>query len=163
MPVSCVKKLIAICSLWFKHKSCSNKTGGIDWDFRDTGTKMRGLNWGQILYVRIYRNHCKQDYLIYLFSDANKFTMRAFLFQARNLIGCDDSGLSDPFARVIICEKCQKTTVIEETLSPVWDTTLTFNDVTLHLPLDQIKMESPMVIVEIFDWDTVVGSLTNQF
>ncbi len=94
-------------------------------------------------------------------SGSSTFTLRAFLFQARNLFGCDDSGLSDPFARVIISEKCQQTRIIKETLSPVWDTTLTFNDVTLHLPLDQIKMEPPMVIVEIFDWDAVVRSLTN--
>ena len=35
-------------------------------------------------------------------SDESVFQLRAHIFQARNLIGSDDSGLSDPFARVII-------------------------------------------------------------
>ena len=38
----------------------------------------------------------------YFFADENVFQLRAHIFQARNLIGCDDSGLSDPFARVIV-------------------------------------------------------------
>ena len=38
--------------------------------------------------------------------------MRAYVYQARSLIGSDDSGLSDPFARVIMGEYCKTTQVI---------------------------------------------------
>ena len=37
--------------------------------------------------------------------------MRAYVYQARSLIGSDDSGLSDPFARVIMGEYCKTTQV----------------------------------------------------
>ena len=37
--------------------------------------------------------------------------MRAYVYQARSLIGSDDSGLSDPFARIVIGEYCKTTQV----------------------------------------------------
>ena len=37
--------------------------------------------------------------------------MRANVYQARSLIGSDNSGLSDPFARIIIGEHCRSTQV----------------------------------------------------
>ena len=45
---------------------------------------------------------CRYFPKFYFVADENVFQLRAHLFQARNLIGCDDSGLSDPFARVIV-------------------------------------------------------------
>ena len=39
------------------------------------------------------------------------FQVRAHMYQARSLIGSDASGLSDPFARVIIGEYCKVTQV----------------------------------------------------
>ena len=39
------------------------------------------------------------------------FQVRAHMYQARSLIGSDASGLSDPFARVIIGEYCKTTQV----------------------------------------------------
>ena len=40
------------------------------------------------------------------------FQVRAHMYQARSLIGSDASGLSDPFARVIIGEYCKTTQVL---------------------------------------------------
>ncbi|XP_047543400.1 otoferlin-like [Vanessa atalanta] len=83
------------------------------------------------------------------------FQMRAYIYQARSLIGSDSSGLSDPFARVVI-EECSATTkVIDETLSPTWDELLVFQDITLYSTMDQIKTEPPTIVVEIFDQDQV--------
>ena len=56
------------------------------------------------------------------------FQIRAYVYQARSLIGSDDSGLSDPFARVVIGEYCKTTqvsikyseTVIYLASSSVW-------------------------------------------
>ena len=39
------------------------------------------------------------------------FQVRAYVYQARSLIGSDDSGLSDPFARIVIGEYCKTTQV----------------------------------------------------
>ena len=39
------------------------------------------------------------------------FQLRAYVYQARSLIGSDASGLSDPFARVIIREYIETTQV----------------------------------------------------
>ena len=54
---------------------------------------------------------CLVNYiLIYIFG-FQFFQVRAHMYQARSLIGSDASGLSDPFARVIIGEYCKTTQV----------------------------------------------------
>ncbi len=83
--------------------------------------------------------------------------MRAYIFQARSLIGSDDTGLSDPFARVIFSHECQSTQYVNETLSPVWDETLVFRDVTLYGPIANIAYTPPSVCVEFYDYDVVVS------
>ncbi|KAK3919848.1 Otoferlin, partial [Frankliniella fusca] len=81
--------------------------------------------------------------------------MRAYMYQARSLIGSDASGLSDPFARVVIGEYCRTTQVIDETLSPTWDELLVFDDVLIYGTREEIKKDPPTVIIEIFDQDKV--------
>jgi hypothetical protein len=44
-------------------------------------------------------------------SDFSYFQLRAHLYQARGVLAADDSGLSDPFARVLISTQCQSTRV----------------------------------------------------
>jgi len=86
------------------------------------------------------------------------FQLRAYLYQARSLIGSDDTGLSDPFARVIVGTECKSTQYIDETLSPTWDEMLIFNNVTLFGPLTNILDSPPVVIAEIYDHDQVVSA-----
>lgn len=81
--------------------------------------------------------------------------MRAYIYQARSLIGSDSSGLSDPFARVIIGENSANTLVIDETLSPTWDELLVVEDILLYSTIEQIKSDPPTIVVEIFDQDQV--------
>lgn len=81
--------------------------------------------------------------------------MRAYVYQARSLIGSDSSGLSDPFARVVLGENTATTQVIDETLSPTWDELLIFNDVLLYSTIEEIKADPPTIIIEIFDQDKV--------
>ena len=82
------------------------------------------------------------------------------MYQARSLIGSDDSGLSDPFARVVFGDQSLCTQVIDETLSPTWDEMLIFNEVVVFGAIDEIKSEPPQIIVEIFDQDRVVCDVT---
>lgn len=83
------------------------------------------------------------------------FQLRAYVYQARSLIGSDASGLSDPFARVILGEHCKTTQVLDETLSPTWDELLIFDEVLFWGTKEDIKKNPPTVIIEIFDQDRV--------
>ncbi|CAH2035369.1 unnamed protein product, partial [Iphiclides podalirius] len=83
------------------------------------------------------------------------FQMRAYIYQARSLIGSDSSGLSDPFATAIIGDSTASTQVIDETLSPTWDELLVFNDILLYSTIEQIKLDPPTIVIEIFDQDKV--------
>ncbi|XP_064487216.1 otoferlin-like [Ornithodoros turicata] len=89
------------------------------------------------------------------YTEKSVFQLRAHMYQARSLIGSDSSGLSDPFARVVFCDQSLTTQVIDETLSPTWDEMLLFPEVTVYGSKEDIKEDSPMVVVEIFDQDKV--------
>lgn len=82
------------------------------------------------------------------------------MYQARSLIASDASGLSDPFAKVIFADVCQTTQVIDETLSPTWDEMLLFNDVTLYGLRNDLLHNPPSVVIEFFDQDKVVSSIS---
>ncbi|KAK6628981.1 hypothetical protein RUM43_002798 [Polyplax serrata] len=81
--------------------------------------------------------------------------LRAYMYQARSLIGSDASGLSDPFARVILGEHCKTTQVLDETLSPTWDELLIFDEILFWGTREDIKKDPPNIIIEIFDQDRV--------
>ena len=83
------------------------------------------------------------------------FQLRAHMYQARSLIGSDASGLSDPFARVIVGEYCKTTQVIDETLSPTWDELLFFEEILVYGRREDIKANPPIIIIEIYDQDKV--------
>lgn len=109
------------------------------------------------------------------------FQFRAYVYQARSLIGSDASGLSDPFARVIIGENMRVTQVsissklckiiqqvcnvslnqqvIDETLSPTWDELLIVDNILLYGTQEDIKKDPPAIVIEIFDQDKVVSKL----
>lgn len=81
--------------------------------------------------------------------------MRAYIYQARSLIGSDSSGLSDPFARVVLGDASATTQVIEETLSPTWDELLVLDEILLYSTIENIKADPPTIVIEIFDQDKV--------
>ena len=67
--------------------------------------------------VRQLRSYCRTELMMIThvsagcLTDSYRFQLRAYLYQARSLIGSDDSGLSDPFARVIVSNHCRSTQV----------------------------------------------------
>jgi hypothetical protein len=89
------------------------------------------------------------------YTEKHSFQLRAHMYQARSLIGSDASGLSDPFAQVIIGEYCKVTQVIDETLSPTWDELLIFDEILIYGTKEEIKADPPSIIIEIFDQDKV--------
>jgi len=92
------------------------------------------------------------NYLHY--TEKQKFTVRAHLYQARSLIGSDDSGLSDAFCRCVVTYKPQDTYVVWETRSPTWDTTMKYVDIDLWGDVTEIAVNPPIIVLEIFDQDT---------
>nr|XP_031543734.1 fer-1-like protein 4 isoform X2 [Vicugna pacos] len=98
--------------------------------------------------------------------DFSYFQLRAHLYQARGVLAADDSGLSDPFARVLISTQCQTTRVrpglgcgrrgtgdkvLEQTLSPLWDELLVFDQLIVDGRREHLQEEPPLVVVNIFD------------
>ena len=88
-----------------------------------------------------------------VYTEYHKYTLRSHLYQARGLIGSDDSGLSDAFARVLFLDKAADTKVIWETRSPSWNQTLIFYDLVIWGDNDIIKINPPLIVIEIFDFD----------
>ncbi|XP_032318095.1 fer-1-like protein 4 [Camelus ferus] len=98
--------------------------------------------------------------------DFSYFQLRAHLYQARGVLAADDSGLSDPFARVLISTQCQTTRVrsglgcgrrgagdkvLEQMLSPLWDELLVFDQLIVDGRREHLQEEPPLVVVNIFD------------
>ncbi|KAM3861226.1 otoferlin isoform 2-T2 [Diretmus argenteus] len=83
------------------------------------------------------------------------FQLRAHMYQARSLFAADSSGLSDPFARVFFSTHSQVTEVLSETLCPTWDQLLVFDDVELYGEAIELRDDPPIIVVEIYDQDTV--------
>ncbi|XP_030626208.1 otoferlin isoform X1 [Chanos chanos] len=83
------------------------------------------------------------------------FQLRAHLYQARSLFAADNTGLSDPFARVFFSTHSQVTEVLSETLCPTWDQLLVFDNVELYGEASELRDDPPIIVVEIYDQDTV--------
>ncbi|NWV66140.1 FR1L4 protein, partial [Malurus elegans] len=82
--------------------------------------------------------------------DFSYFQLRAHLYQARGILPADDNGLSDPFARVVFSTLCQTTRVLEETLSPMWNELLLFDQLIIDGKKEELKTETPIIIINLF-------------
>ncbi|XP_063877560.1 myoferlin-like isoform X2 [Scylla paramamosain] len=94
---------------------------------------------------------CPRMYL--LSAERHKYQLRAHIYQARDLIPGDKTGLADPYAVVSFCNGTQQTEKQMKTLCPTWDQTLIFDDVPLTGRVDDATSQAPKVVVEVFDWD----------
>ncbi|NXQ25195.1 FR1L4 protein, partial [Alaudala cheleensis] len=82
--------------------------------------------------------------------DFSYFQLRAHLYQARGILPADDNGLSDPFARVVFSTHCQTTRMMEETLSPLWNELLLFDQLIIDGKKEELKTETPIIIINLF-------------
>uniref|UniRef100_A0A8C5TYN9 C2 domain-containing protein n=1 Tax=Malurus cyaneus samueli TaxID=2593467 RepID=A0A8C5TYN9_9PASS len=83
-------------------------------------------------------------------TDFSYFQLRAHLYQARGILPADDNGLSDPFARVVFSTLCQTTRMLEETLSPMWNELLLFDQLIIDGRKEELKTETPIIIINLF-------------
>ncbi|XP_071428720.1 fer-1-like protein 4 isoform X1 [Pithys albifrons albifrons] len=82
--------------------------------------------------------------------DFSYFQLRAHLYQARGILPADDNGLSDPFVRVVFSTYCQTTRMLEETLSPMWNELLLFDQLIIDGKKEELKTETPIIIINLF-------------
>ncbi|KAI6073933.1 Fer-1-like protein 4 [Aix galericulata] len=125
--------------------------------------KVPGLHTGQIfakleiymwLGVTKYAKNCMVELpkeFKYLSENFSYFQLRAHLYQARGILPAGDNGLSDPFARVVFSTYCQTTRTVEETLSPMWNELLLFDQLIIDGKREELKTETPIVIVNLFN------------
>uniref|UniRef100_A0A3Q3G9W9 Fer-1 like family member 6 n=1 Tax=Labrus bergylta TaxID=56723 RepID=A0A3Q3G9W9_9LABR len=85
----------------------------------------------------------------------HQFQLRCHMYQARGLIAADNSGLSDPFARVTFLSQSQTTNIISQTLSPTWNQCLPMSRLQLSGDLQHIKEEPPRILIEVYDDDAL--------
>ncbi|XP_069508332.1 fer-1-like protein 4 [Ambystoma mexicanum] len=81
------------------------------------------------------------------------FQLRAHLYQARGILPADDNGLSDPFARVVFSTQCQTTRTLDETLTPMWNELLLFDQLVIDGKKEDLKNDPPVIVINIFDQD----------
>uniref|UniRef100_A0AAR2LV41 Fer-1 like family member 6 n=1 Tax=Pygocentrus nattereri TaxID=42514 RepID=A0AAR2LV41_PYGNA len=84
-----------------------------------------------------------------------QFQLRAHMYQARGLIAADNTGLSDPFARVSFLSNTQLTAIINQTLTPTWNQMLIMDRLALHGMLSELQQEPPLITIEVYDDDAL--------
>nr|XP_022342080.1 myoferlin-like isoform X4 [Crassostrea virginica] len=82
-----------------------------------------------------------------------KYQMRAYIYQARDLLAGDETGLSDPYARISFLTQSSVTEKKLKSLCPTWDQTLIFEELEIYGDPRAIEENPPEVMVELFDFD----------
>ena len=54
-------------------------------------------------------------------SGLGRYQLRAHIYQARDIIGEDSTGMSDAFIYVIFGNRSAKTTIVKQSICPMWD------------------------------------------
>lgn len=89
------------------------------------------------------------------FDKPHKYQLRAYIYQARDLLASDADGFSDPYARIAFGTQSQVTEILARTICPTWDQTLIFENVQIYGSIDKVARNPPEVIIELFDKDPV--------
>ncbi|XP_052538887.1 dysferlin isoform X5 [Tympanuchus pallidicinctus] len=117
--------------------------GGVTDDKSDDGKSVSTLSFG----VNRPTISCIFDY-------GNRYHLRCYMYQARDLAAMDKDSFSDPYAIVSFLHQSQKTVVIKNTLNPTWDQTLIFYEIEIFGDPKNVAECPPSIVVEIYDHDT---------
>ncbi|KAM8808575.1 dysferlin [Eudromia elegans] len=117
--------------------------GGVTDDKSDDGKSVSTLSFG----VNRPTISCIFDY-------GNRYHLRCYMYQARDLVAMDKDSFSDPYAIVSFLHQSQKTVVIKNTLNPTWDQTLIFYEIEIFGDPQNVSDCPPSIVVEIYDHDT---------
>ena len=83
----------------------------------------------------------------------HKYRLRAYMYQGRTVLGSDDSGLSDPFVRIVFGHHVVMTRIIEQTRSPVWDQMFDLEDIEMCQSPEELERSPPVILLNVFDMD----------
>jgi hypothetical protein len=75
------------------------------------------------------------------------------MYQGRNMIGLDRTGLSDPYVRITLGNQTYRTRVILQTNNPRWKETVIIKEINFYEKLESIIENPPEIILEVFDQD----------
>ncbi|XP_023819286.1 myoferlin [Oryzias latipes] len=89
------------------------------------------------------------------FSCSYIYHLRVYIYQGRNLCPMDHNSFSDPYAHVSFLHMSKTTHVIQNTLNPIWDQTLIFEDIEIHGDPQTVASCPPEVVLELYDSDQV--------
>uniref|UniRef100_A0A670ZGC1 Dysferlin n=1 Tax=Pseudonaja textilis TaxID=8673 RepID=A0A670ZGC1_PSETE len=117
--------------------------GGVTDDKSDDGKSVSTLNFG----VNRPTISCIFDY-------GNRYHLRCYIYQARDLLAMDKDSFSDPYAIVSFLHQSQKTVVAKNTLNPTWDQTLIFYEIEIFGAPQNVAESPPNIVIEIYDHDT---------
>uniref|UniRef100_A0A8C4XTU6 Dysferlin n=1 Tax=Falco tinnunculus TaxID=100819 RepID=A0A8C4XTU6_FALTI len=117
--------------------------GGVTDDKSDDGKSVSTLSFG-----------VNRPTISCIFDCGNRYHLRCYMYQARDLIAMDKDSFSDPYAIVSFLHQSQKTVVIKNTLNPTWDQTLIFYEIEIFGDPQNVSDSPPKIVVEIYDHDT---------
>ncbi|NXW64025.1 DYSF protein, partial [Eurystomus gularis] len=117
--------------------------GGVTDDKSDDGKSVSTLSFG-----------VNRPTISCIFDCGNRYHLRCYMYQARDLIAMDKDSFSDPYAIVSFLHQSQKTVVIKNTLNPTWDQTLIFYEIEIFGDPQNVLDSPPNIVVEIYDHDT---------
>eukprot|EP00043_Microstomoeca_roanoka_P019046 m.208684 g.208684 ORF g.208684 m.208684 type:complete len:2004 (-) comp16932_c1_seq2:1013-7024(-) len=83
------------------------------------------------------------------------YQVRAHIFQARNLLAEDSSGLSDPYLYMICGHHSIRSTTIKQNSCPVFDQVLIIDNLPIPGGLDINVDLLPPIVIEVFDYDNI--------
>lgn len=81
------------------------------------------------------------------------FKCRLFIHQAKIRPGADRNGLCDPYVRVMISECAAETGIIFSSLSPIWNTVISFHKIELPGSFAWYLGNPPFASIELYDTD----------
>ncbi|XP_046882515.1 fer-1-like protein 4 [Hypomesus transpacificus] len=87
--------------------------------------------------------------------DSRYFQLRCHMYQARGIIASDDTGLSDPFTKVLFSTQCQVSRILNQTLSPTWCELLLFDRVLIEGTKEELRDDPPIIIISLYDFDAM--------
>ena len=89
-------------------------------------------------------------------SSVKRYQLRAYIYQARGILGADPSGYSDPYARIVFGNRSGLTEVVKQSCSPMWDTSIILDNIEICGDKVEIARNPPSVVIEVFDEDALV-------
>eukprot|EP00051_Salpingoeca_urceolata_P011456 m.141941 g.141941 ORF g.141941 m.141941 type:complete len:2152 (+) comp17129_c0_seq1:436-6891(+) len=136
-------------------KKSSDRVRRRRWHREMTGTTPVEGTASDALYDLFDKAFSTGSYLVYKTpeSAAECWQLRAHIYQARNVIAEDKSGLSDPYVVVTFGHHSGTTSVIRSSVCPTWDQTIVLDGILLPGSKEQAIAMMPRVVIELFDYD----------